>query len=464
MKPFPVALALAGTLWAQGLLAQTPNPGPQATPAAGNAAILDRLDKLERQNSELQAEIQKLRQELAARPAEEPVAAAASPPAASTEERLDIQEKRTEELAQSKLDTSQRMPVELTGMLLFNAFSNGKFGGVLQNPVTAGLTRGPANTGGSFRQTVLGLRFHGPALPGGGKAEGSFYMDFFGGAAAPTGNLLRIRLATIDLIWKNTTITAGQDKPIVAPREPSSLAQVGLAPLTGAGNLWNWQPQVRILQRFRFSETMGIRAEAGVFQTAEVAPGNTPAAIAGTLERARPAWETRVNFYRGNDDRGFEIAPGFHHGNSHIGGFSVPSKLFTLDWSAKPVRAFEFTGAMFKGQNAAGLGSLRQGFTVSATPFGTRVNPVHATGMWGQLTWFTTPKLSFHVFGGAELDRPSDLVSGMVRQNIIYAGNAIYKLAPNILAAFEVSQNRTLYLTNGLRLNNHYDLALAYLF
>jgi hypothetical protein len=461
MKRLPVLLALAGTL-AQGLPAQNSAPAP-----ADMAAILERLDKLEKQNQELQAEIQKLRQALGTATATSDSAVAASPPAqppASVEERLDVQEKRTEELAQSKLDTSQRMPVELTGMLLFNAFSNGKFGGPLQNPVTAGLTRGPANTGGSFRQTVLGLRFHGPALPGGGKAEGSFYMDFWGGVAAPSGNLLRIRLATIDLIWKNTTITAGQDKPIVAPREPSSLAQVGLAPLTGAGNLWNWQPQVRIQQRFRFSETSGVRAEAGVFQTAEIAPGTAPASVAATLERARPAWEARANFYTGNDDRAFEIAPGFHYGNSHIGGFSVPSKLFTLDWNVKPVRAFEFTGAMFKGQNAAGLGSLRQGFTVVSGASGFTVIPVHVTGEWGQLTWFTTPRLSFHVFGGAEINRRADLLPGSVRQNIIYAANAIYKLAPNVLAAFEASQNRTLYVNNGLRLNNHYDLALAYLF
>lgn len=142
----------------------------------------------------------------------------------------------------------------------------------------------------------------------------------------------------------------------------------------------------------------------------------------------------------------------------------MPSKLFTLDWNVKPMRAFEFTGAMFKGHNAAGLGSLRQGFTVLSTAAGTTVIPVHVTGAWGQFTYFATPKLSFHIFGGAELNRPSDLLSGSVRQNIIYAGNAIYKLAPNILAAFEVSQNRTLYINNGLRLNNHYDLALAYLF
>jgi hypothetical protein len=40
----------------------------------------------------------------------------------------------------------------------------------------------------------------------------------------------------------------------------------------------------------------------------------------------------------------------------------------------------------------------------------------------------------------------------------------MYKLAPNVVAALEASQTRTEYLGSLLRLNNHYDLALAYLF
>ena len=47
--------------------------------------------------------------------------------------------------------------------------------------------------------------------------------------------LFRLRLATVDFAWKNTTFTVGQDKPLMAPREPDSLAQVGVSPLTGAG-------------------------------------------------------------------------------------------------------------------------------------------------------------------------------------------------------------------------------------
>ena len=89
---------------------------------------------------------------------------------------------------------------------------------------------------------------------------------------------------------------------------------------------------------------------------------------------------------------------------------------------------------------------------------------MHAAGGWSQLSLLPTSRLSFHFFGGEEEDRAADLVANSVRRNLSYAGNIVYKLAPNILAAFEASQTRTDYFSSGLRRNNHYDLARAYLF
>ena len=420
----------------------------QSTPETQR--MLERLDKLEKQNQDLMAEIQALRKELAAAPNTPTLA-----------ERMDVQESRTADLAQSKIETTQRIPVSLTGMVLFNAFSNGRNGGALQNPVTAALNSTTANSGGSFRQTVIGLKFNGPDLPGGGTSNGSVYMDFWGGAAAPNGNLFRLRLATLSLTWGNTTITAGQDKPIISPREPMTLAQVGLAPLSGAGNLWNWNPQVRLAQKIPLGKDTNLRAEVGVFEGTDTAPANASPALAATLEKFRPGYEARLNFQTGRENMHFEIAPGIHLSQSHFAGQSAPSKLGTLDWFFKPSRFFELDGAFFKGQNAVGLGGLRQGFTL--LPNG-RLIPVHVTGGWSQLSLFATSRLSFHLYGGFEGDRGRDLLANNVRRNLIHAANFTYKLAPNILASFEASQNRTLYTVSGMRLNNHYDLALAYLF
>src|SRR5580704_11217632 len=193
-------------------------------PSADIQRVMDRLDRLEKQNQELLTEIQELRQQLkpgqnAAPPAEAAVSSTASAQP-TLAERLDVQESRIEELAQTKVGTTQRFPVWLTGTVLFNAFHNSGLGGASEFPLTAQLTDSPASTGATFRQTIIGLRFNGPDLPGSGKSSGSAIFDLWGGTAAAGNNLFRIRTATIDLKWKNTTISAGQDKPIVSPREP----------------------------------------------------------------------------------------------------------------------------------------------------------------------------------------------------------------------------------------------------
>jgi hypothetical protein len=432
-----------------------------AQPAPDLQKVLERLDRLEQQNEQLLAEIQALRKEIAEPKTEAPESKGESTPALPLAERMDVQESRTAELAQSKVDTSQRMPVSLTGMLLFNAFANGKYGGGAEYPLVPALTPSATTTGATFRQTILGLKFNGPDLPGGGKASGSVYMDFWGGTPSAGNNLFRIRLATIDLTWHTTIITVGQDKPIVSPRDPTSLAQVGLAPLSGAGNLWEWQPQARIEQRFSFGEDSGLRAQAGVYQTSEVYPAGGPASLASSLERARPAYQGRFLFFKGAEHRRFEIAPGFSFSQSHVAGASAPSRLGTLDWLVRPTGSIEFSGAFFGGQNAAGLGALRQPFTVLSTG---AVLPVYVEGGWGQVALFPASRLSFHLFGGEEYDHGVNMPSNSVARNLSYAGNLMYKLAPNVLAALEISQARATYITSGTRLNNHYDLAIAYLF
>jgi hypothetical protein len=457
-----------------------PSPTPAdvgAQQGAALQAIAARLDKLEKENQDLMAQVRELRQELASTQPSvttsvataQSSAAPATPP--SPAERLAVQESRTDELAQTKVGSLQRTPTWLTGMILFNAFHNGGFGGTGQYPLTAQPTQSADTSGASFRQTVIGLKFNGPDLPGGGKSSASAYFDFWGGTASPGNNLFRIRTATIDFTWKNTTITAGQDKPIVAPREPTSLAQVGVAPLSAAGNLWDWQPQLRVEQRFVFGRTAtatetdavetGMRAQAGVYETAEAYSAAAPTAYSGTLERQRPGYEGRLMFYRGSQKKRIEIAPGYHYSNTHVAGQSVESELTTLDWLAKPSDRIEFTGAFFHGMNDTGLGALRQGFTILASDLAI---PVHATGGWGQFALFPASRFSFHIYGGEESNRASDLIGNSISRNLVYAGNVVYKFASNVLGSVEVSQTRTDYILSGQRLNNHYDLALAYLF
>ncbi len=444
-----------------GLEAQAPGP-PELAP------ILARLDRLERENRELADEVKALRARLdgtsteMAGPVAAPGAASAPAPASpqaavpqSLDEKVAIDQQRIEEMAQTKVEASERFPIRLTGMMLFNAFLDSSESGGVEYPVTA-VAPGPGEAGATLRQTIIGLDFRGPTTFWGGSVHGNVYMDFFG-----TGNVVRMRTGEIEVDWLSRSIMVGVEKPIFNPREPSSLAQVGVSPLTGAGNLWLWLPQVRLEQDFRFGDNTGLRAQMGVIETREAGPyaGST---FTGTVEAARPGLEGRYEFFHNLDsDRHLEVAAGFHSSVTHAGGASIPSNLFSLDWGLNPLRKIEFTGAFYDGKNVAPLGEgYQQGFGF----YDGEAEAVHSRGGWGQLTWHLLPRVDVHVFSGQQNDQASDLMAGRIARNLLYGGNVFFRLAPNVLLGPEITQLRTVYLAQGVRINNHYDLALAYLF
>jgi hypothetical protein len=464
-----------------GLPARSQTPGSME-------AIGQRLERLERQNAELLDEIRLLRREMQALqpPAPSPSAAAGSPvepqtPSeteriASLEEKVELQEGRLNEVDAVKVESSQKVPVRLTGMALFNAFTNSRHGGTADNPTTASLFSGPVNAAGTLRQSVIGLEFNGPEAIAGAKVRGSFLMDLFGGTSGVLGNQVRLRTAEIEAQWDTRTLMAGQEKPIFSPREPNSLAQVGVSPLTSAGNLWLWRPQVRFDQRFSLDSATDVSARVGLFETAESGGGyderqvndSQAQQLLGTLEQRRPALEGRFQLtHRFSDTRRVEVAPGFHFSTTHIGGVSVPSNAVSVDWFFNPLRRLEFTGFMFMGKDLSGLGGggVRQGFTIiNAQPQRVQIIPVRSRGGWAQLTFIAAPRLSFNLYGGEDDPNNRDLPSSGIGRNLAFAGNVFFKLAPNVVIGGEVSQVRTQLLTGQQPHSNHYDLALAYLF
>jgi hypothetical protein len=463
--------------------------GAQQTPEINQ--ILARLDKLETENRALAEQVQQLSSALAAsRPeasgnaasgngasgngASANAAASAAPANAasgnaaadataspSVDERLAIQESRVEEQAQTKVEASEKFPISLTGMVLFNTYLNSRQGGGGEYPTAAALTSGPEAAGATLRQTVIGLVYHGPQTFLGGTVHGSIYMDFFTGGVN-FNSTLRLRTGAISLDWKTRNVMVGIDKPIFNPREPASLAQVGVSPLTGAGNLWLWLPQARVEQDFAFNASTGVRAVTGVVETHEASPYNTsptPVAVAS----ARPGIEGRYEFYhKFDDDRRFEIATGFHASETHAGGFSIPSEVLSFDWLFKPDKRVDLTGVFFTGQNVAnlGTGSINEGYAV----YRNSALAIAGRGAWSQFTVHTTRRLDLHLFSGLQYYESAVLGGGDVSRNIQYGANIFYHIAPNVIIGPEISQFRTLYLVNGIRLTNHYDLALAYLF
>jgi len=349
-------------------------------------------------------------------------------------------------------------------MALFNSYLNSTFNGGSQYTTVASLTPGAERGGGTMRQSVLGLEYLGPTTFWGGKVHGALYMDLYGGTGQSLDQLMRIRTGSIEVEWKSRSIMVGLEKPIFAPREPNSLAQVGISPLTATGNLWLWVPQVKFEQRFNLGPDTKVRAQIGVMETHEtlgVQAGSYAPQVATT---GRPGLEGRFEFSHGPEGgRRIEIAPGFHTSSTHVADTSVPSNLFSLDWFFNPLSKLEFTGAFYTGQNVMNLGTggIRQGFVLFADGVAL---PVHSIGGWAQLTWLATSRLSFNFFAGQEDDRDRDLLPGRIGKNQKYGANFFYRLAANVLASFEASHLRTTYISLGDRLFNHYDLSLAYQF
>jgi hypothetical protein len=438
--------------------------------------IQQRLDALEQENRQLLQEVRDLRKDLdasrgashnldssrgtspstGAQPAPGEVNATTPP----VDDRVAVVEARTAEQAQSKVEASQKFPISLNGMLLFNVFSNSH---LPSNPGAAyELLSGPSRAGATVTQSLLGLNFTGPQLPGGGRVNGSLTMDFFG--AYTTGgfmqterNVFRIREADISFDWKNRTISVGQYKPLIAPLSPSSLAEVAIPPLSGAGNLWLWVPQVRYEERIHLNTDNGITAQGALLQTNEQYAA-IPAEYSNSLAGSRPALEGRFAFWHKFDDvRKFEIGSGFHVSSTHVYGATVPSRIASVDWSITPLSKLQFTGTFYHGQNVASLGSLGNGFTFGRYD---TVHAVHTSAGWAQVSLPVTKRLTFNVFGGLEDDSGG---TGVVR-NWTYASNAMYHLGPNVVVSFEALQMRAKYLSGSHLVVDHYDLGVAYLF
>jgi hypothetical protein len=428
--------------------------------------ILNRLDALERENQKLVGEIHALRQELtdsrAAPVSGSPAAAPAAQagPEAPLEDRVAVAEQRIREQAQTKVDAAHKFPVTLTGTLLFNAFFNSRSPDNPQSSSYSDLLTGPSRAGATLRQTILGLRFDGPTVAG-AQVRGDLAMDFFGGYSAPGENFLRIRRGIMSFDWADRSFSVGQDKLLIAPRDPHSLAEVGVPPLADAGNLWVWLPQARYEERFHFGSTSGLNAQAALLQTHESYARLEPE-YENSLDNSRPAFEGRLAFWhKWGDSSRFELGGGFHKSTSHVLGASVPSRLVSLDWLIVPTRKLEISGTWFKGENLAGIGGLPQSFQVYGPA---NVSPIHGNGGWIQFSSPLTQRLTLNIFGGQQDNRERDLVAGDVSRNLSYAGNLMYRLGPNVLVSVEALQKRTRVVPGTEQIHNNYDVALGYLF
>lgn len=410
--------------------------------------ILNRLDALEKQNRELLAEIQSLRKELQNQNA--------TPAGASSAESADqaaITQQRVEELAQTKVEASQKLPVQITGMVLFDAFSISGAKDSDFEEYYGVYSLGSPGGGAAFNQSIIGLRFQGPTIFGDGRVHGFLSADFYGGNSQY--GKFRLRRAGVSFDWRRRSLTFSQDRTLLAPLEPTSYAHVGVPALSGAGNLWLWRPQVRYDEHIPLREDLTATLSGAVYETDE----SYNAAV--TPSGPRPALQTRFELKgTAHGSPRFAVGIGAHASESHVSGLSVPSRLVNFDLLYQPVNWLQLTGDLFTGKNFANLG----GVAPSINLIDNRLLAVRGSGGWMQLAFPVTRRLTLDAYAGRQDNRGSDLTDYQIVRTFTVAGNALYRLGSNTVVGFEAGREDVEYLNGADIFAKRFDATVAYLF
>ncbi len=138
---------------------------------------------------------------------------------------------KVDEQYQTKVESASKYRVRLSGVVLFNLFSNQGTVDNIDVPTLAyhnnGLETG--SFGGTLRQSIFGFEVFGPQLLG-AKTSGKVNFDIGGGfpniSDGTNSGLVRLRTATMRMDWKNTDLVVGQDQLFFSPNSPTSFASL----------------------------------------------------------------------------------------------------------------------------------------------------------------------------------------------------------------------------------------------
>lgn len=444
---------------------------------------------LQQQIDELKTELHDMRQELdstrtqlaslAPHPQkDDQITAAAADPASkdanlneSVEDKIGLLNDKINEEYQTKLESGSRYRVRFSGLLLLNLFTNRGNVDTIENPSLAldidPATRVRGSIGGTLRQTELGFQVFGPTIFG-AHSTGNVQFDFSGGLAPTPGGetmgIVRMRTGTVRLDWTQTSIVAGQDGLFFYPLAPTSYASLNQPPLSYAGNLWGWIPQVRVERRFDSTSRSTITLQAGILDpiTAQVPDNSNNARPAGPGEQSRvPGVGTHVGWARPLFGRTLSIGAGGYYGRQQyqilVGATEPPSNvsswLASTDWDIPLTRWLGLSGSLYRGSALGGLGGgLGQSIVFVNTlpnspnpPANALVRGLNTEGGWSQLKIRPVQKFEWNFAVGDDNPFAKQLGSGAapsyletpLERNRAAFGNVIYRPRSDLLLALE---------------------------
>jgi hypothetical protein len=501
-----LASAVCGTA---ALRAQTPGTAEPSvsqqleTLASALRATQQQVEQSQRQIQQMQAEIDRLRALLAAQDAlpnsgtaaggpTAPVVVAESSGSASNgsedaSEDIEILKSASAQQQQTKVESSSKFPVRLTGLVLFNAFVNRGTVDQIDLPSSALLPNTAASntsTGASLRQTILGLEGTGPVL-GGAQMSARASLDFFGGVtgAATSGpaGTVRLRTAAIAAAWAHDTLEANYDTPLISPLSPESFATVAQPSLAWSGNLWTWAPQLTWKHSFdRANSGHALSLQLGLLdtQTLNAASSVTQRSTGAGEASGQPSYETRLAYGSGTDDHRVELGIGGLYGRQdYKGGQRIDTWATAADWLLPLGTRLRVSGELYRGR---GLGDLGGGAYRNTVTFNfpnstaTYLRALEAEGGWLQWSYTLSSTLRANASIGQDSASGNELRTSVALTGVgpvfFYArnrsivGNLVFRPWSSIVVSPEYRRLQSWPILGSVNTASIYTLTFGYQF
>ena len=405
---------------------------------------------------------------------------------ASSSDQVTTQASQIATLDQSKVETTSKYPLRITGTVLLTSFSNS--GRVDQAASPTAALGGPGSTALSMRQTVLGLNADGARVFG-GRSRADIRFDFFGDSGVQaysnaTDRLLRLRTAHVAVDWKQTEAFFSLDRPLLSPHQPESLIAVAQPELAWSGNLWSWNPQAGVTQTW--GSGTRLRLQAALIDPADpftTSSDTSPGTISPTLAQRsrRPGFEARIALLGSDEERSSQIGVGGYFSrhasplNAPQTGTAFDAWAATLDYRFSLGRRLVLSGSVYRGQALGGLGGGGyKDYVYRATAPGLAVRPLDDVGGWVQLHQNVLSRLEWNTGFGIDsafsreirsdpTNTPDNLYGGIARNRTIYA-NVIYGPSAWLLFSVEYRQIYTAPAPGPVWISNSTGAGAAYRF
>lgn len=412
--------------------------------------------------------------------------------ASTTEERLSkleeneqLQDAKISEQSQTKVESSSRYRVRMSGIVLFNMYANR---GSVENQdfpqlaTPADPLAGDGTFGGSLRQSQIGIQGFGPVIAG-AHTSAQIQFDFAGGfPQTPNGvsfGLARLRTGTVRFDWDKTSLIAGQDTLFIAPLAPTSLATLAVPALAYSGDLWSWTPQVRVEHRFTVSDSSSLSVQGGILDSlsGDDSPPSYYRYASWGETSGQPAYATRLAWTKEIHGQNLTLGAGGYYGRQLWGyGRSVDGWAGTTDLTLPLGELFEISGQFYRGRATGGLGG---GIGQSVLWVGSLIDPatrmfgVNSIGGWAQLKYKATTKLQFNgafgqdnpfahdlrAYGGNQGYYPSPLAKN---QTVLV--NSLYQPRSDVVLSLEYRRLKTFTLDSNANRANVVDFSVGYIF